>query len=377
MLPLWLLMTVWVTPHAGWAAEPPVSTLSAADAPHPAETQLSIPAPPATFNVHDGGWVRFHYPPEARQRLQTLIEDAPRMRAQLAEQLGHPVLHDVVVYLARTPGEMESFAPTGAPYPAYASGVAYPTLGYILLTLQPLHATDRYDLAETFRHELAHLALADVLQGKAAPRWFDEGFAVFASGEGSFPRMQTLWMATLGDRLIPFEQLRRAFPADADRASIAYAQAADFVRFLVRRQEEQRFASTVELVRGGRGFEQALEIAYGDKLENLAFEWKKDAERRYSVVPVVFSGALIWMAALGLLVWGWRRRRRQARRTLALWERQERLEDALSAAKPEEAPRVHIVLARPKAAVAPIQVLRDQSSGIPRVEQSGRWHTLH
>jgi hypothetical protein len=218
------------------------------------------------------------------------------------------------------------------------------------------------------------------VQGAAIPRWFDEGFAVFASGESSFPRMQTLWMATLGDRLIPFEQLRRSFPADADTASVAYAQAADFVRYLVRRQEQQRFASTVELVRSGRTFEQALEAAYGVKLSSLAFEWKQEAERRYSMVPVLFSGGLIWVLAFTLLVWAWRRRRGRARRTLALWDRQERLAAALAATETEqsEPPRVHIVVGRPRVSPANMPPPnRDASPTVPRVEHSGSWHTLH
>ena len=188
---------------------------------------ISLPAPPQGFNRFDGSWIQFAYPPGLRERVQPLISEANEAREELSARLGQRVLDRVVVYVARTPGEMASLAPEGAPYPKYADGVAYADLGLVLLTLAPDRPSSRHDLGEIFRHELSHLALADALGESRVPRWFNEGFAVFASGESSFPRLRTLWLATLGDNLFKLSDMQRSFPADADPASIAYAQAAD------------------------------------------------------------------------------------------------------------------------------------------------------
>ncbi|MFO0571271.1 MAG: peptidase MA family metallohydrolase [Polyangiaceae bacterium] len=348
-----------------------------ADAPR-SEQKLTIPAPPAGFNLHDGGWVRFYYEPGLRDRVQPLITQADAARADLVRRLGRPVLNKVTIYVARTPGEMAALAPEGAPFPRYASGVAYSDIGFVLLTLQPVDPNAHHDLAEVFRHELAHVALHDAVDGRPVPRWLNEGLAVFASGESSFTRVQTLWTATVSGELLPLKRLERTFPTDAAGVSVAYAQAADIVRFLIRREDHQRFVAMLERVRKGQELEAALKDSYGVDLATLEFEWREDVSRRYTFWPAVFSGSFVWVGAIGLFVWGWRRRKKRAKEVLARWEREEAMEDELRRRLEDAArQRVHIVFARdqrPEVAALKPPV---EEGDVPRVEIDGRWHTLH
>jgi hypothetical protein len=340
---------------------------------------LRLPPIPAGFNSYDAGWVHFIYHPSSFGRVQPLIAQAEAARHDLTERLGFPVLSEVRVEIARTPGEMATFAPSGAPYPEYAAGVAYSELGLVLLSLNPVHAGQEQDLAEVFRHELAHVALHDALNGQSVPRWFNEGFAVFASGESSFARMKTLSMSTVGGSLIPLHELERSFPDDETKAQIAYAEAVDVVRFLVRREDLHRFRSLVSELREGKNFEQAVLDAYAVDLATLELEWRDDASRRYTFVPLLLSGTLFWVIALGLAVWAWRRRKRRDKLTLQQWARDEAVEDLQRArlALRTEAARVHIVLA--KGADVPVAQLAASTSEkeIPVVEHDGSWHTLH
>ncbi|MBN1610229.1 MAG: hypothetical protein JW940_26615 [Polyangiaceae bacterium] len=353
------------------------------DAPRRRGASLTLPRPPPGFNSYSGDWIRFSYPPGLRERVQPLIESADQARSELSARLGQHVLDRVIVYVARTPGEMASLAPEGAPFPKYASGVAYPELGLVLLTISPVRPNDRHELGEVFQHELAHLALDDAVRGAPVPRWFNEGFAVFASGESSFPRLNTLWLATLGDDLLKLTDLERTFPVDASKASIAYAEAADIVRFLVRREDHHRFSRMVEMLRAGRPFPVALNHAYGIDPAQLEYEWREDVSRRYTFWPVLFSGSVVWFGALGLFVWGYRRRRRQHHKTLRRWEQEEALEAQRERAArqlPLVAPNgpVHIVFSTrptPRPVVPP--GLPPSDVEIPRIEHDGRWHTLH
>lgn len=366
--------------EAGGAAPAPTPEVAPAvgDAPRVAPGRHSIPAPPGGFNTYDGGWVRFAYEPSARQRVQPLIEAADEVRRELSARLGRPVLARVTVHVGRTPGEMAALAPRGAPPPEYASGVAYSDLGLVVLTLTPPYATQTHDLVEVFRHELAHVALHDAVGGRPIPRWFNEGFAVHASGESSLLRMRTLWTATLAETLLPLADLERRFPADPTEVEIAYAQAADVVRFLLRRQDAARFAGLVTRLERGEAFEAALTDAYGSDVVTLEREWREDVARRYTFWPVFFSGTTIWAGALGLFAWGYRRRRRRAQETLARWAREEAREDAARARARVEVlddaapPRLHVVIARN--ALSP-PALPD--SEVPKVQHEGNWHTLH
>lgn len=358
------------------------------DAPRSHAGSLRLPGIPAGFNTYDGGWIKFVYHPSIRERVQPLIADAAATRSALTEWVGQPVLSDVRVVVARTPGEMATLAPPNAPYPDYAAGVAYPEIGLVLLTVKPVHPNSAQDLNEVFRHELAHVALEDAVGGRPVPRWFNEGFAVLASGETSFVRMQTLWTATVSDNLLSLGQLERTFPSEENEASIAYAEAADVVRFLVKREERHRFRGLISRLRDGETMDSALLNSYGEETSTLESEWRDEVAKRYTFWPVLFSGSLIWAGTLGLFALGWRKKRRKARATLARWKTEEALEDEARSRIPlrvdpaAPAPRVHIVLAQGQnedvpTALPPAALPRLPEIEVPKVEHDGQWHTLH
>ncbi len=354
------------------------------DAPRSRHGELRLPAVPQGFNSYDGGWITFIYHPSIRERVQPLIDDAAAARTELTERLGQPVLSEVRVAVARTPGEMTTLAPANAPYPEYAAGVAYPEIGLVLLTVKPVHPNSQHELGEVFRHELAHVALEDAVSGRPVPRWFNEGFAVLASGETSFVRMQTLFTATVSDGLPSLSQMERTFPLDENEANVAYAQAADVVRFLVRREEHHRFRGLISRMRDGEVLDAALLNSYGVDLATLEQEWREEVAKRYTFWPVLFSGSLIWAVTLGLFLLGWRRKSRKAAVTLQRWEREEAAEDEVRrrlALRGEAAgPRVHIVLSRTGSEAdggTVLPVPRRPEVEVPKVEHDGNWHTLH
>lgn len=364
-------------------ADPPVPD-PARDTPPPADAprvsggdeQVKLPPVALGFSTYDGGWFRVTYFPSSRERIEPLIAAADEAKRDLEEWLGRPVLSKVRIDVARTPGEMATLAPHGAPYPEYASGVAYPELGLVLLTLTPRFPNENLELVQVFRHELAHVALSDAVGLHPIPRWFNEGFAVTASGETSFERMGTLMSATLSDRLLPLSQVDRSFPSDENKASIAYAEAADVVRFLIRREDRHRFRALVGELGQGRTLDTAAREAYGVDLVSLEHEWREEVAKRYTFWPVLFSGTVVWAGVIGLFVWGWRKRRAHSRATLARWAHDEAREDHLR--RLEENARIHIVLQRaPSEVTTPLPAAAASEIEVPRVQHDGTWHTLH
>jgi hypothetical protein len=335
-----------------------------------------LPAVAAGFSTYDGGWIRITYHPSSQDRIEPVIAASDEAKRDMEEWLGASVLAKVRVDVARTPGEMATLAPRGAPYPEYASGVAYPELGLVLLTLTPRYPNESLDLVQIFRHELAHVALEDAVRPYPVPRWFNEGFAVMASGETSFERMWVLSSATLADRLMPLSQVERTFPSDESKASVAYAEASDVVRFLVRRQDRHRFRALVAELHAGRSLDQGARAAYGVDLVTLEHEWREDVAKRYTFWPILCSGTVVWVGVLGLFVWGWRKRRARSRATLARWARDEAREDDLR--RLEENARIHIVLQRaPGVASTPMPPTQPSEIDVPRIQHDGTWHTLH
>jgi peptidase MA superfamily protein len=345
-----------------------------------------LPPAPEGFNTYDGGWVRLAFPPSKRHRIQPLIHDADAFRDRLRELFGYPVLNHVTVYVGRTPGEMAALAPPASPFPKYAEGVAYPGLGLILLTIDPKYPNSEHDLGEVFRHELAHLALNEALEGRHVPLWLNEGFAIHLSGESMLTRIQTLATATLAETLIPLGQLDQHFPDDIVQTPIAYAESGDVVRYLLRTRYNQRFIAMLRRVRSGQPFATAMADAYGFEVygvgeNSLEDEWRRDVAKRYSFWPVLFSGSMVWIGALGLFVVGYYRRRKQQRATLDRWAVEEAAVDRQQALAQVPSARMHILLAPKEGASGPPAVpefkkpTRDMD--VPKVEHEGSWHTLH
>lgn len=321
-----------------------------------------IPPVPKDYETAHRGWLTISYPPAAAPRVEPILREADYVKASLADSFGQPVLHQVEVRVAPSFEEMGQLAPVGAPPPAYASGVAYTQLHLVLLTLMPPRGAEAVDIAEVFRHEMSHVALEDALGGRSVPLWFNEGVAIHESGELASQRMKTLWSATLSGTLLPLADLDRRFPQEPAQVNIAYAESADFVRFLLRDTDRARFQAMVGRVRAGQPFERAAADAYGSDLRKLEYQWRGELERRFSMIPMLTGGALLWVLVIGGLGYAYVRRRRRARDVLARWEREEALEDALRArllADEDDVDVPHLVLTATK------------------IEHDGRWHTLH
>jgi hypothetical protein len=338
------------------------------DVPEVSPGELTIPEIPSGWVTRDLGWLKLSYPTVASERVATLLTDADAIKAQLADLLGQPVLARVEVRITPTFAEMSKLAPIGAPPPAYASGVAYPRLHLILISMMAPRGADATDLDEVFRHELAHVALEDAAPGRHVPAWFNEGLAVGFARENGIERQKVLTTAVINGTLLPLADLDRGFPRDPAEVSVAYAESVDFLRFLQARSDRLRFASTIERVRDGQAFDRALGDAYGTDLRKLEFQWRSDVERRYSLIPLLAGGGILWVGVIGALGWGYVKKRRRARAILAKWAEEEAIEDALLAQRAREAADVSdIELSR----------LSMRVRAPAKVEHEGNWHTLH
>lgn len=376
-----LALRAWVVAAvlllAGWPAWASSELRRPADMPQLGEELGDLAPLPRGFDTFDAGWLHLAYPPSLSRWVEPLIQEAQAFRTDASLRLGQPVLSKVRVRLAEDATQMATLAPTGAPYPKYAVGVAYPRLELILLTETPVHPNSEHNLLEVFRHELAHLALEEATSGTAVPLWFNEGLAIHLSKERSFARTQTLWTAVISGNLIPLPEIERHFPDDIVGVPLAYAQSADVVRYLLRQEDQERFRLLVKRLRRGQPFEAAMSDAYGLDTFSLERVWRADAESRYTVWPVLMSGTLVWGGAIVLAGLAWRRKRKRQEATLRRWAREEAI---------EELQRLRLIhAAREPLASAPPEPPQDQQgplpsfgdAPVPRVEHDGNWHTLH
>jgi hypothetical protein len=281
---------------------------------------------------------------------------------------------------------MKLLAPEGAPYPAYAVGVAYSRIGLVLLSAEAPTGSAPDQLKETFRHELAHVALYDAVGGASVPLWFNEGLAVHLSRENTFARTQNLWLAVVSGNLLPLGTLESHFPNDTVGVPLAYAQSADIVRFLLRQEELERFTLLIKRLQRGQSFDAALYDAYGMDQYSLEQAWRGDVENRFTVWPIVFGGTATWTVSMVLIGLAWRRKRQKERLTYNRWAREEAVEELRKLRELGAHLRLVQSTPRPPApppsgadeplARMPVEMPRTDVP-VPRVEHEGDWHTLH
>lgn len=339
------------------------------DVPSLPERPIKAPDAPADFLVEQHGWLRVVYHPSLFESVRHLVRDADAVRALLATGVGQSVLTHVELRVGRTPEEMAALSPLDAPPPDGARGAAYPTLAMVVLS-QRSHGGDPVDLDEAFRHELAHVALFDAVAGRPTPRWLSEGFAVDVSGERTLRRAQTLGVAHAKGRLVPIDRLEAAFPGREPELRVAWAESADFVRYLRHGDLRAEFASALAAVRSGVPFERAFAESYGRDLHGLEQSWRDDVGHRYVTIPLAVVALLGWGVAVAVFS-ARLRKRRKLRRVEP--EAPAGLEEREVVEQPEPAEPRLIVCERGAGHVLYIV----EGKGVPKVEHDGKRHTLH
>ncbi len=325
--------------------------------------ELVLSEPPEGYETERLGAVTWTFPTSFEERVRVLIDDVDEHWGRVVEDFGVPIEDDLIIRVARNPREMRALAPVGAPPPDYATGVAYPQWGVILLSMSAPETWEPPDLEVVLVHELSHVAFHRAVLGHEAPRWFREGIAIHQSEVRLLPRMQSLLRAAAQRSMLRLSELDQHFPTRPYEVNLAYAQSADVVGFLRRsHNDERRFHRMIQSLRRGDTFDVALANAYGWTRVGLERQWRESLRTRYRIVPALLTGTTVWVAAAILVVVAYRRRRRYHHLKLKQMEHREQLEAAaLEGSQPPPPPPTE----------------RLSEAGIPVVEHDGESHTLH
>ncbi len=172
------------------------------------------------------------------------------------------------------------------------------------------------DALSVLRHELAHLALHEVL-GDLPPRWFDEGYASFAAGEwGRDDVLATNFsLAIAFGRLPTLAGLDSSFLRGSGSAQAAYAFSYRAVAELAALDRVRGLSLFFAYWERERSLERAVRQAFGMTLGGFEAHWQKATRRRYgglALVTDVSLGAVFVMLMVGPL-WLVRRRRNRHR----------------------------------------------------------------
>jgi hypothetical protein len=146
------------------------------------------------------------------------------------------------------------------------------------------------------------------------PRWFDEGYAQWASSwDPSEVWRLRLLLAT--GRAPPLDSLSLDWPRDAASARAAYLLSATALEYLVRESGERGLSLLIDHWMRSGSFEAALRATYGVTQGQLEEHWRAYVRRRYGWLLVASHSLVLWsgLALMLLVLLGVRRRRDRER----------------------------------------------------------------
>ncbi|MFP3947816.1 MAG: peptidase MA family metallohydrolase [Gemmatimonadota bacterium] len=273
--------------------------------------EASDPIPALDFRVVRGSRVSVHFVPEDSAR-------ADRMLRFLEGQAGLPALPDtypagVELYLA--PGAESYGALTGGRVPEWGAGVTVPALDRIVMPAYGGRNTRGRSEERVLRHEWAHLGLSQYLDGLRAPRWFDEGYAEWASGGWNAEEGWRLRVALAAGGGPSLDSLTLRWPRERSSAEVAYMLSGTAVEYLVRRSGTRGLEIFLERWTDLGSFEEAFRRTYGATTSQFEEDWREYVTDRYGWLFVLSHSVVFWLflgVALTVMFWIRRRRNREA-----------------------------------------------------------------
>lgn len=279
----------------------------------PSSAQVPDSLDGAPYRAVRGARATIHFAP-----VDSLV--AERVLTLIDGQAALPGLPDTIpagvhAVLAHTDAAFDEL--TGGVVPEWRAGVAIPSANMLILpTGDGPRVLDPEGL-RTLRHEWAHLGLHTVLGDLRVPRWFDEGYAQWASGGFDAAQAWRLRALLAVGRAPPIDSLTLRWPAERQEADIAYLLAASAVTYLLEPSGERGLEIFLDRWQAERSFDEALRLTFGVTPGQFEEDWREHVETRYGWLLVLSHSAVFWALLALVLILMVRIRRTRNREKLA------------------------------------------------------------
>jgi hypothetical protein len=211
------------------------------------------------------------------------------------------VPNQVRAVLAHTPEAFDEL--TGGVVPEWRAGVAIPSLRMLVVPTRGGPSVLSLEGRRTLRHEWAHLGLSAELEGLRAPRWFNEGYAQWASGGFDATEVWRLRVLLALGRTPPMDSLELRWPSGRTQAEVAYLLSASAITYLLDGSGDRGLAIFIQRWKISRSFETTFRSTFGLTTTQFEEDWKRHIRRRYGWLFVLSRSTVFWMIlALVLLV---------------------------------------------------------------------------
>ena len=275
----------------------------------------TIKTPHFLFEFYAGG----------RGTARNLSKNAETDRSYVLHFLGIDAPQRITVRVAATQAEMSEAVGSNARVETWIAGMAMPGQDLVVISTR---GNEVFSSREVFLHELGHIYLHIATGNRRIPRWYDEGFAMYVSGEPVLNRLKTLLPAASMDNMFPLKDLERHFPSKEPAVNMAYAESMMFVRHLFNVYGRLTMLALIKNLRAGQGFDTAFRNAFGVEIVFVEKSFRKSLASRSYLLVVLTGSGVIWLVITLILIWVYTRKRVQDNEKLKKWQQED--EDLLA-----------------------------------------------
>ena len=202
----------------------------------------------------------------------------------------------------------------GPAAPEWGAAIAIPSSHRVIMQGRRANSSAG-DPRVTLRHEIAHLALHEML-GDLPPRWFDEGYAAYAAGEWGRDELLATNVALVLRGMPRLNGLDAYFTGGESRAQQGYALAARAVADIAALDTARGLSLFFGYWRESGSFDAALRRAYNITEPAFEIRWRSNTRLRYGALALFADVSLAALALLLFIAPLWIMRRRNNRRRL-------------------------------------------------------------
>lgn len=273
-----------------------------------AELPSQLPSDSASVELNGGRFTVLAEPGDLRLARSLLAAAVGR---DSYPGLPRPRAH---VIISVAPDESHFHLWAGPAVPEWGAAVAFPDAQRVIV--QGGGATSAAgDPVPTLRHELAHLALHEYLD-ELPPRWFDEGYAMYAAGEPIHDDIFSTNVAIAMRGVPTLASLDTALVGTEGQAAVSYALAYRAVADLARLDPTHGLSLFFEYWRASGSLDIAVRRAYGEPLDSFEASWRQQIRHRYGVLAALSDLSFLTLVFLALVMPLYILRRRRDKRRL-------------------------------------------------------------
>jgi hypothetical protein len=263
-----------------------------------------------------------HYQRQDAQIAQRVLESLVAIYPELSASIGSELQTRTRVFIVPSQQSFDTF--TGGVVPHWGEAVADLRRRLIVLK-SPRWAQPSRRLDVLVIHELTHLLLAEALSGAQAPRWFNEGLAIYYANDPSYAGATLVSRALLSGDVIPLERIDDLLKFHQIEAQLAYQESYLAVRFVFDRWGPEGVRSLVQGMRRSSDLDTAFREALAIDFVDFQSEWYDYIRKHYRWHFLLEFDTYIWILILFLFIIAFLSIRFRNRRTLRRWQHEEGL----------------------------------------------------